>query len=228
LTAHTVIAVSRFCADHGISQLALDPQRIHVVYHGVSERFRVRAPCAPAEPPYFLFVGEYSPTKGHAEAYEVIGRLADRGAPHSLKVVGRIVPWTEDPMRAAVAKSRRPDRIELLGYQQDGLADLYRRASGLLITSRYESFALPAIEAMASGIPVVAFDNSALPEIIAHGGAMVTDGDVEAMADVLWQIVTNATLDQELRRRAIDRAGAFSWGRTAEEHAAIYRDAGRR
>ena len=106
------------------------------------------------DPPYVLFVAEYAPHKGHREAFEVVGALADRGYPHRLKVAGRVAPWVEPTLRRLVADARRPDRIEVLGYVSD-LVSLYQRASVTFVTSHYEGFGLPALESMATATPVV-------------------------------------------------------------------------
>lgn len=225
--ADAIVAVSRFCAHEAVDRLDLDPGLVHVVHHGVDERFRGTDTDESSEIPYLLFVGEFGPTKGHEDAYTLIAAMARRGLPHRLKVVGRIVPWYRDQIESQVGRSPRPDLIDLMGYVGDALPELYRRASALVVTSRYESFCLPALEAMASGTPVVAYSNTALPEIIGTAGRLVSDGDVRAFAEATSAVLTDASLAQELRLRGRDRSSRFSWRKCASRHAEIFTELAR-
>ncbi len=90
----------------------------------------------------------------------------------------------ESQIRAVVAASPRPDRVEVAGYVDD-LAATYRRATALVMTSRCEGFGLPTLEAMACGTPVVSFSNSSLREVVGDGGVLVEDGDIAGMVDAL-------------------------------------------
>ena len=102
-----------------------------------------------------------------------------------------------------------------------------RAASLVLVPSRYEGFGLPALEAMASGVPVVAYDNSSLPEIIGPGGLLVPDGDATALADAARAVLTTPSLAVEQRERGLARAGELTWSATARAYAEIYRAAAR-
>jgi glycosyltransferase involved in cell wall biosynthesis len=222
--AAAVIAVSQHCADQGIAALDLDHRRVHVIHHGVAEVFRPDGDRETGEDPYVLYVGEYDPRKGYAEAFEVIGRVAEAGLPHRLLVVGRVAPWVADEVRGLVAAAPRPERIELLGFVTTArLAALYRGAAVVAITSRHEGFGLPAAEAMASGAPVVGFANTAIREVIAEGGSLIDDGDVPAFAQAVIGILTDDRRRAEAVERALTRARRFSWAQSAAAHAHVFR-----
>jgi glycosyltransferase involved in cell wall biosynthesis len=176
--ADRVIAVSRYTADTGVRLLGIDPSRIEVVHHGVDPTFRPPHTRAQDGRPFVLFVGGYGPHKGFSEAFDVIRRLETGGLPHRLSVVGHM------PSRAATRLAAEGgDRVDVLGYVSDrDLRTLYQQADLLAMTSRCEGFGLPVLEAMASGTPVVAFDNTALPEVVGEAGTLVRDGDVAAFA----------------------------------------------
>ena len=203
--ADAVIAVSRHSADAGIRVLGLDPARVHVVHHGVDRAFRPPAGERTADPPYLVFVSEFDPRKGHAEAFEVVAQIAERGFPHRLKVAGRISPAMRTTLLATASAARRPDRVDLLDYVLD-LPALYQQASVAVVTSRYEGFGFPAVEAMACGTPVVAFDNTATAEVVADGGVLVPDGDVDAFAKAVASVLESSARWQELSERALARA----------------------
>jgi glycosyltransferase involved in cell wall biosynthesis len=134
--AVAVVADSRHAADEGIRLLGLDPARVEVIYPGVGRSFRPAGPVHPADPPYVLVVSEYSARKGFAEAFALIGALADAGYPHVLKVAGRVAPWVAPVLQELAGRAPRPDRVELLGFVDD-LAALYRGAAVFIGCSRY-------------------------------------------------------------------------------------------
>ena len=219
--ADAVIAISRHAADEGIRVLGLDPDRVHVAPLGVDPAF-TPGPATGEGRPYVLVVGEFSARKGFAEAFAVIAALAEVGYPHTLRIAGRVHDWQRTAFDALLARAPRPDRVEVLGYVPD-LAALYRSADAVLVPSRYEGFGLPALEAMACGAPVVAFANSALPEVVGDGGLLVEDGSVPAMVDAVRSVLAHPGLAQELRERAVVRSGTFSWKASAALHADVYR-----
>src|SRR5207245_1146630 len=132
------------------------------------------------------------------------------------KIVGRIAPWIRARLEETVAASRRPDRVRLLGYVEgdEALADLYRAASAVIVTSRDEGFGFPAVEAMACGTPVLAFANTSITEVVGDGGLLVNDGDVEAMTNALRTLLDSPARAAELSERALERARHFSWARS--------------
>lgn len=101
-----------------------------------------------------------------------------------------------------------------LGRVTDGeLAALYRRADVFLTLSEHEGFCVPAVEAMACGLPVVASSRAALPETVGDAGIIVPDPDDPVfVAMVLDEVLNNAALRETLRRRGAERAIALGAG----------------
>jgi glycosyltransferase involved in cell wall biosynthesis len=219
--ASAVIAISRHAADEGIRLLGIDPSRIHVALHGVDPAFSV-GPVDDAGTPYLLVVSEFSARKGFAEAFAVMDQLVEAGYPHNLVVAGQVHEWGRPQLAALHAAARHPERIDLRGFVPD-LVALYRGASAFLMTSRYEGFGLPPLEAMACGVPVVAFSNSAVTEVVDGGGMLVPDGDVPAMAGAVRQLLDSPSLSAEQRERGLAHVQGFTWARSAAVHAEVYR-----
>jgi glycosyltransferase involved in cell wall biosynthesis len=220
--AAAVIAISRHTAEVGIAELGLDPARVHLIPHGVDAGFHPMPGAARDDPPSLLMVGEYSRRKGYPEAFAAIGALAELGYPHRLRVTGRIAPWVAPVLERLVASAPAPQRIELLGFVDD-LSSAYRGADALIMTSRYEGFGLPILEAMACGTPVVAFANSAVSEVVGDGGLLVPDGDVPALVTAVRSVLDDDARRTELVARGLQRARAFSWQRSVAAHAELYR-----
>ena len=113
------------------------------------------------------------------------------------------------------------------GISDDELAVLYAEAQVAVVPSLYEGFSLPAIEAMACGVPLVATTGGALPEVVgADGetGLLVTPDDAEALASAIGRILDDDALAARLgeggRRRVL---GRFTWEATARGTAEQYR-----
>jgi glycosyltransferase involved in cell wall biosynthesis len=116
--------------------------------------------------------------------------------------------------------------VDLLGrVDLATLVDMYQDASAVVVTSRYEGFGFPALESMACGTPLVAFRNSALPEVIGDGGVLVTDGDVAGMGAEVDRLLGDQSRSRELSRRGLLRSRTFSWATVAQRHRDIYLEA---
>jgi glycosyltransferase involved in cell wall biosynthesis len=227
-SADAVIADSSHTADDAARWLGLDPSRVSVVHLGVDPRFQPPAERGLARSPYLLFVSAYGPHKGYEEAFELISALAERGLPHRLKVVGTIARRTQALVRRQSSAVAHADRIDLLGVVAfDQLLELYQQAEAVVVTSRYEGFGLPAVEAMATGTPLVAFANSSLPEVVGAGGVLVPDGDVDAFAAAVATIAGDRRRWDELSAAGLARSAHFSWQRAADATAAVLRSVAR-
>lgn len=223
----SIVAVSEFTADAGCEALGIDRSRITVIPHGVEPVFRPAPPCTDPQsgqqPPYLLFVGEYDPRKRHSMAFEVIGHLA-ADSPIVLKVAGQVAPWNAAKITALVADAPRPDRVELLGYVPlPELVRLYQEAAAVLITSSYEGFGFPALEAMACATPVVAFDNTATSEVVRGAGLLVPDGDVQAMTEAVRTVLDDGATRSRLSLAGVSRAAEYTWARSIALHAEVLR-----
>jgi glycosyltransferase involved in cell wall biosynthesis len=89
--------------------------------------------------------------------------------------------------------------------------------------SLYEGFGFPVLESMAVGTPVVASDNSSLPEVAGDAAILVSPLDENALANAIADVIENRAIARELRAKGLTRARQFSWQRAAEETLAVYR-----
>jgi glycosyltransferase involved in cell wall biosynthesis len=115
--------------------------------------------------------------------------------------------------------------IILCGAIDDAdLASLYRRASVVALPSTHEGFGLTALEAMASAAPLVATVAGNLPDLTAGVATLVPPGDPAAFAAAVEAALRDPVQNARMRHAGIARAAEYSWARTAELTADVYRE----
>jgi glycosyltransferase involved in cell wall biosynthesis len=140
-----------------------------------------------------------------------------------LVLVGTIRP--ESPAGQLI--ERLGDRVTVQsGLSDDDLAALLRSAQVACVPSLFEGFALPAVEAMACGTPLVVTDVGALPEVVGPHGecALLTPaGDVSALSANIRIMLANSAARDRMGANGATRAAVFSWRRTAAATEGVYR-----
>ena len=186
------------------------------------------APASPPREPVIASVGHLVARKRHADVVRALWLLRDRHPDLRYVVVGD-GPEREGLGRLA-AELGLDGRVEFRGQLPPATArDTARRASALVMPSVDEAFGVAYIEAMAAGVPAVGCQGEAGPEeIAATGGGMVLvpPGDVEALADGIGTLLSDAPYRHELCReaRATVQRG-FTWEQCGAATVAAYEEA---
>ncbi len=217
------------------ARMGVAPGRITVVGAGVEPRFRPVADAAALAavraryglPERFVLgVGTLEPRKnfdGLIRAFEAVAP----DVPDLHLVIGGGGGWRFEPVRALAAASPVGDRIHWAGFVDDAdLPVLYAAARLFAFPSHYEGFGIPVVEAMACGTPVVAADNSSLPEVVGDAGLLVPATDAAALADAIRRLDGDAALREACRARGLARAARFSWTAAAERLLGVYERVG--
>jgi glycosyltransferase involved in cell wall biosynthesis len=114
-------------------------------------------------------------------------------------------------------------RVTFTGFVSDeDLVLLYNTATMLVLPSRGEGFGLPVLEAMACGCPVLAADNSSLPEVGGDAALYPSTQDAQAYAHQLQRLEGSA-LREQLVAAGLQRARQFPWAKTLQQTVALYR-----
>ncbi len=153
----------------------------------------------------WLAVGRVAPNKAleHTIAALAVARHhSDQGA--TLRIVGK--PATdayERALRRYVADLGLEDAVTFTGYATDAaVAAAYATADVLVVTSEHEGFGVPVVEAMAAGVPVVAYGQGAIPEVLGDAGVLVASRDPYALAGAIGSVLADPT-----RRTKLVEAG---------------------
>ncbi|MDO8562535.1 MAG: glycosyltransferase family 1 protein [Candidatus Limnocylindria bacterium] len=231
--ADAVIAVSEATAEDVRARLRVPASRVHVVAEAVDPAFapppRVEAAAAmrarfglPGR--YVLYVGQFDPRKNMTALFAAFAAASARDDELRLVIVGTLGKLASI-MRAALAGSRlAPKRVVTTGFVDDAtLGALYAGAECLLHPARFEGFGLTALESLAAGTPVVAYDAGAVREVVGDAGLLVDPAAPSGLADALAALLGDDALALRLRERAPTRVARFSWDRAADQTLAVYR-----
>ena len=126
-------------------------------------------------------------------------------------------PWWAAPSAAWNASTPQHER-----------ADLLAGATALAYPSIYEGFGLPPLEAMQSGIPVVAADCGPLPEVLGDAALLPDPLDDDSIAEALRRIVNDADLRATLVARGTERVSRYTWEEAGPKLASLYHRVARR
>lgn len=199
-------------------QIVVAPLAASAEYHPASSRERLRAALSPhglADTPYILMVSTLEVRKNHAVLLRAFAELLGRDPclPHRLVLVG--ARWIgHEAIFDLVRQLRLEERVLYLGFAEQ-LPALYAGADLFVFPSIYEGFGLPPLEAMASGVPVLAARATSLPEVVGDAGVLFDPHDVDGLRDAIQAVIGDRTRHDDLARRGLVRAATFSWRRTA-------------
>ncbi len=215
-----IVCVSRFAKDQVLKYCPTGNQTVTVVHNGVDASWLEIVPGpAPHPKPYLLFVGSVKPHKNLSRLLEAFDRLLQT-IPHDLIIIGRQEGFITGDALAKERASAMHTRVTCVGeldHDHEMLRRFYAHADALILPSLYESFGLPALEAVASGCPIVVSRVGGFPEVYGEAALYCDPYDVKDIADKILRIVT----DQELRDRQIEGglvvATRYGWDRAAQQ-----------
>ena len=222
-----LLTVSSSSAADIAEDFGVRPEQLHTVPLGVDTD--LFAPSAARRVPGRIIAISSAdrPLKGIGHLLHAVARLrADHDI--ELQLVARLE--ADGPTEKLIAELGIGDIVRISsGLSDADLAALFSSAEIACIPSLYEGFSLPAVEAMASGTPVVASRAGALPEVLGPDGEcadLVTPGDVAGLTAALRRQLESPERRHWLgtagRRRALD---VFSWESVAAQTVAVYRQA---
>ena len=141
------------------------------------------------------------------------------------KLTGAIDGGGGGDTEALIRQLDLAERIRFVGdASHEDINRLYAESAVAIVPSLYEGFGLPAGEAMACGVPVIATDGGALPEVVGQAGLTVPIKDAGAIAAAIEKLLSNPKAREQygqLGRKRIENK--FSWQLVAEQMSALYR-----
>jgi glycosyltransferase involved in cell wall biosynthesis len=209
-----VVTVSEFSRRELCELLGLAPEQVSVVGGGVDPAFSPNADPEPARAALGLAAGPYVLCVASQTARKNLRALVPAARALAAEGVDVVVAGGRRPQ---FAREHGLGGLRMLGHVDDLLLPgLYAGARAFVLPSLYEGFGLPVLEAMASGVPVVAADTTALPDTCG-GAACLVAPEGEAVRDALLSLLGDPAERERLASAGRRRASGFGWDRTARE-----------
>lgn len=220
-----VVTVSESSRKDISAQMGVHSSRMSVVSVGVDHTvFRPRPERKKIPGRIMVTSSSDVPMKGLVPLLEALAKLrTERDV--ELLVIGR--PREGGRVARTIERLGLESAVTCVsGMDDDALACLYAEAEVAVVPSLYEGFSLPAIEAMACGVPLVATTGGALPEVVGtdgETGLLVTPDDPGALAAAISRILDDKELARRLGSGGRERVlGRFTWHATAAGTAEHY------
>ncbi|MFA5135593.1 MAG: glycosyltransferase family 1 protein [Patescibacteria group bacterium] len=215
--AKKIVAVSRYTKDEIIKHFTVRGDKVDVTYEAVDppqpaggdavsvlKRYGVRQP-------YVLYVGNVYPHKNIEGLLEAFVQVRKKYPSYHLVLVGKD-DYFFKKMRERVRLLDLENTVAFTGFVTDtDLPYLYRGANLYAFPSFCEGFGLPALEACSYRVPVVASNNSSLPEVLGDAALYFNPHDTEEMVEKISAVLADRNLADRLTKAGIKRIRAFSW-----------------
>ncbi len=180
--------------------------------------------------PFLLSVGDLQPRKNQIGLIRAFAQLvhAHPQLKHSLVLAGQET-WYAPRVHEAARQSGVRDRIRFCGFVSDAdLLHLYNACELFVFPSFYEGFGLPPLEAMACGRAVVCSNTSALPEVVDGAAILFDPQSVDEMARAMADVLLDPQLRTRMERLGLQRAGHFSWQKSAQKTLDVFQEVAQR
>lgn len=218
--ARHITADSQSTADDLRHHLGITAEKISVVYPGIAADFHARDPGEAGRHtsaafgltgPYLLTVSTVEPRKNLTTLLHAYGALPRSVRTRWPLVIAGGSGWRNDAIYAAADPLVREGSVRFLGYVADqDLPWLYAGATVFLFPSIYEGFGIPIVEAMATGIPVIASEIPVTREVAADAVSYVAATDPAGWARAIASLVDDGQQQGRLRERGLRRAARFT------------------
>lgn len=233
--ATKIITFSEFSRTTIVDRYGIRPEKVHVIPHGVTDEFlapqddsalqAVKTKYALPSAYAFYPAGTW-PHKNHSTLLKALYLL---GTKHGIRlpcVFTGVARTGHNALLMAAEELHLTDQIRLLGHiERRDVPLLYRGASLLVFPSLFEGFGLPLIEAMVSDCPIVCSNATCIPEIVGNAALLFDPRDPEAIADMMYRLLTNEELRRSLVEAGQARCRQFTWERSARETLKVLEEA---
>ncbi len=220
-----IVTVSDFTKKDISKEFGLDENKFRVVHNGIINEFFYPMQNGP-RPENTLIVTNSAdtPLKGLRFLLEAVAQIR-KNRPIKLTVIGQ--PKKDGMIETLVKDLGVGDVVHFTGrIDNEEFADYYAKSTIAVVPSLYEGFGIPAVEAMACGVPLISTTGGALPEVVGDAGVIVPAGDAQALAGAITRLLDSPEERKKYARAGLDRANSvFNWERAARKVVDVYREA---
>ncbi len=229
--AHHIFAVSESTKTDIVSFYRIPAKKVTATLSGVSSKFIMMNRNSPElvavkdkyRLPYrfILYLGTIEPRKNIVAIIRAYNQLQATGDPELCKyalVIAGVCGWKCEEIFWEIAESPYRDSIIVTDFVDDNdKSALYNLASLFVYPSFFEGFGLPPVEAMASGVPVIASLTSSFPEVIGGAGILIDPYQPDDLFHAIQEVLLHKNLHATLSQRGLARAKELNWQKPAQD-----------
>ncbi|MDO8467122.1 MAG: glycosyltransferase family 1 protein [bacterium] len=213
-----IVTVSEFTKSDIVDLLGVAPEKVSVIYPGISKIFRPMTESRPGRP-YILYLGTIEPRKNIALLIRAFNVLKQE--PHfkdwQLIIAGRLGWLYDQVLREAKNSPFSEDIIFRGAVESQERVSLYNLARVFVYPSFFEGFGFPPLEAQAVGCPVIVSDRTSLPEVLGATALYVNPWKVMDLVDSIKRLDQDDSLRSKMITGGIENSGKFDWKNSAEQ-----------
>ncbi|MFH1745216.1 MAG: glycosyltransferase family 1 protein [bacterium] len=232
-----IVAVSENTKKDIVDIYNISSEKIDVIYHGIDSEYRIMGDSDIDElsniktkynlpDRFILYLGNIEPRKnitGLIQAYELL-REENKFEDIKLVIAGGM-GWKTKKIFHTWNNSKYKNDIKFLGYvARNDKPALYNLASIFVYPSFYEGFGLPALEAMACGIPVIAGNSGSLSEVVGSSGILINPYNINEIKEAVAIVLEDRRLCERLIESGFLNLKRFSWAKAGEKYLRIFRE----
>ena len=219
--AFKVLTISEFSRCCIVEWANVPDSKVINVSCGASSNFCPVGAKHKENSPYLFYIGN---RKSHKNLPRLFDAYASSGVADDIKL---LLSGDADDMTTQMIRTRNLDgKIVFAGLISDSdLPSYYRGAVSLVFPSLYEGFALPVLEAMACGTPVISSDRTAIPEVAGDACLLVNPENTGEIAEAINKVVNDSNLRNKMGLLGVEQSKHFSWDKTAAEIRAVLEQA---
>jgi len=231
MTSDKIISVSNFTKREITNLYPKATKKISVIYHGVGSEFkpadeqeiiRIRKKYQ-LDKKYILYVGSLKNHKNIHRLIRAFSKLSSLDI--ELAIAARLEQRFYNIIQLPLLLGIK-EKVKFLGYVPTAdLPGLYSGAEAFILPSLIEWFGLPVIEAMACGVPVIASNTGAIPEIAGEAAIYFDPTSTEEIANSIYKVLKDEKLRKYLVKMGFEKIKKFSWKTTAQKTLSVYKEA---
>ncbi|MGC9490382.1 MAG: glycosyltransferase [Thermovirgaceae bacterium] len=218
-----IICVSRAVEEYVLEAMSW-VDKTWMIHNGINAEGALEAVPLVPETPGVVRIGllaTFKDPKGHADLLRAFSKMSPH-IPCELILGG--TGETLEPMKKLASDLGIADRVIFTGFvPPEDIFSFWRSLDVACLPSKTEGFCLSAVEAMASGLPVVAYAEPALSEVIGDNGILVTRGDADVLARTLEKVAGDGSLREKYSRLSLERSKDFTEDAMVEKTLEVYR-----